>query len=202
MGLGKRSRREVARARHPTTAAMRAQARDQGRYLCGRPPYGYRLVDAGPHPNAAHAAWGRRLQRLDPDPATAPHVQWIFAHRLAGYSLAGIARDLNDRGVPCPSAADRPRNQHRHGGTWSLQAVRAIVANPRYTGRQVWNRQHIQYRHTDGGRVRVQQTLRAPGMVAMVGGADRAGAAHHRPRGCQAQRPWTKYPGAVSARNT
>jgi hypothetical protein len=31
------------------------------------------------------------------------------------------------------------------------------VANPRYTGGQVWNRQHIQYRRTDGGHVRVQQ---------------------------------------------
>ncbi len=157
MWLGERARREVARARYRTTAAMRVQARDQGRYLGGRPPYGYRLVDAGPHPNAAHAAWGRRLQRLDPDPATADTVRWIFAQRLTGHSLAGIARALNDRGVPCPSQADRPRNRHRHGGTWTLQAVRAIVANPRYTGRQVWNRQHIQYRHTDGGRVRVQQ---------------------------------------------
>lgn len=57
---------------------MRAQARDQGRYLGGRPPYGYRLVDAGPHPNAVHAAWGRRLQRLEPDHCTAPTVQWIL----------------------------------------------------------------------------------------------------------------------------
>jgi site-specific DNA recombinase len=153
--LGERARREVTRYR--TTSAMRVQARDQGRYLGGRPPYGYRLVDAGPHPNTAHAAWGRRLQRLDPDPATADTVRRIFAERLAGRSLASIARDLNDQGVPCPSAADRSRNRHRHGGAWSLQAVRAIVANPRYTGRQVWNRQHIQYRHTDGGRVRVQQ---------------------------------------------
>jgi DNA invertase Pin-like site-specific DNA recombinase len=158
MQLGERSRREVSRARYRTTAAMRAQARDQGRYLGGRPPYGYRLVDAGPHPNAAHAAWGRRLQRLDPDPATAPHVQWIFAERLAGRSLAGIARELNERGVPCPSAADPGRNRHRHGRRWSLQAVRAIVANPRYTGRQVWNRQHIEHRRgDDGGRIRVQQ---------------------------------------------
>jgi hypothetical protein len=137
---------------------MRAQARDQGRYLGGRPPYGYRLVDAGPHPNAAHALWGRRLQRLDPDPATAPHVQWIFAERLAGRSLASIARGLNDRDVPCPSAADPGRNRHRRGGRWSLQAVRAIVANPRYTGRQVWNRQHVEHRRgNDGGPIRVQQ---------------------------------------------
>ena len=70
---------------------MRAQTRDQGRYLGGRPPYGYRLVDAGPHPNRAHARWGRRLQRLDPDPRTAGYVTWIVAERRAGHSVAGIA---------------------------------------------------------------------------------------------------------------
>jgi site-specific DNA recombinase len=28
-------------------------------------PYEYQLADAGPHPNKAHAAWGRRAHRLD-----------------------------------------------------------------------------------------------------------------------------------------
>jgi hypothetical protein len=88
------------------SAAMRVQARDQGRYLGGRPPYGYRLVDAGPHPNAAHARWGRRLHRLEPDPATAPHVRWMSAQRLAGHSVAGIARRLNEMVVACPSEVD------------------------------------------------------------------------------------------------
>jgi site-specific DNA recombinase len=91
MLLGYQSRREVLRSRFRTAAAMRVQTRDQGRHLGGRPPYGYRLVDAGPHPNRAHARWGRRLHRLDPDPVTAPHVRWIFAQRLAGESAAGIA---------------------------------------------------------------------------------------------------------------
>jgi site-specific DNA recombinase len=44
---------------------MAAQTREQGRYLGGRPPYGYRLADAGPHPNKAHAAWGPRAHRLE-----------------------------------------------------------------------------------------------------------------------------------------
>ena len=116
---------------------MYAQARLQGRHLGGRPPYGYRLVDAGPHPNAAHAQWGRRLQLLDPDPDTAAHVQWIFAERLAGQSCAGIARTLNARGVASPSAHDPERNPHRSGTAWTLRTVAAILANPRYTGRQV-----------------------------------------------------------------
>jgi hypothetical protein len=55
--LGHQSNREILRARFRTTLAMQAQARDQNRHLGGRPPYGYRHVDAGPHPNAAHARW-------------------------------------------------------------------------------------------------------------------------------------------------
>jgi site-specific DNA recombinase len=94
------SRREVLRARHRVLSAMRAQVLKQGRHPGGRPPYGYRLVDAGPHPNHAHAVWGRRQYRLDPDPVTATHVQWMFAERLAGASVASIVRSLNERAVP------------------------------------------------------------------------------------------------------
>lgn len=139
--LAAQSRREVLRARHRVLSAMRAQVLEQGRHLGGRPPYGYRLVDAGAHPNRAHALWGRRLYQLDSDPVTAPQVRWIFTQRLAGMSVAGIARRLNQRGVPCPSQADRRRNPHRHRGVWTVQTVASILANPRYTGRQVWNRQ-------------------------------------------------------------
>lgn len=140
--LGSQSQREVLRSRFRTLAAMRTQTADQGRFLGGRPPYGYRLVDAGPHPNRAHARWGRRLQKLAPDPATAPHVRWIFAQRLAGTSVAAIARGLNERGVLCPSSADWERNRHRSGEAWLLPTVAAILENPRYTGRQVWDRRN------------------------------------------------------------
>jgi site-specific DNA recombinase len=104
--LGLSSKREVTRTSIRVRTAMAAQTREQGRYLGGRPPYGYRLADAGPHPNKAHAAWGRRAYRLEPDPETAHVVRWIFAQRLAGHSVARIVRALNEAGVPCPSAAD------------------------------------------------------------------------------------------------
>ncbi|MEV6600045.1 recombinase family protein [Actinoplanes sp. NPDC051346] len=149
--LGHQAEREVLRARRRTTAAMCAQVRTQGRHLGGRPPYGYRLADAGPHPNPQHARWGRRLLRLDPDPETAPQVRWIFAQRLAGYSVAGIARTLNARGVPPPSAHDRARNPHRSGAAWTVRTVAAILANPRYTGRQVWRRQRIDHHEVRPG---------------------------------------------------
>jgi site-specific DNA recombinase len=149
MLLGAQSKREVLRARFRVTAAMQAQTREQGRYLGGRPPYGYRLTDAGPHPNTAHAQWGRRLRRLEPDPATAPHVQWMFAQRLTGRSIANIARTLNQMGVPCPSSTDPARNPHRTGKGWTLRTVACILANPRYTGRQVWNRHSNNRKHAD-----------------------------------------------------
>ena len=72
---------------------------------------------------------------------TAPIVEWIFRVRRAGWSFAGIARRLNERGVPCPSRADRARNPHRPGEGWLVRTVAPILENPRYTGRQVWNRQ-------------------------------------------------------------
>jgi hypothetical protein len=69
----------------------------------------------------------------------------MFTQRLARHSLARITRALNDASVPCPSAADRARNPHRSGSAWTLTTVAAILANPRYTGRQVWNRQRTEH---------------------------------------------------------
>src|ERR1700730_8370975 len=82
--LGLSSKREITRTSIRVRTAMAAQTRDQGRYLGGRPPYGYRLGDAGPHPNKAHAAWGRRGHRLEPDPGTAPGVTRMVAARPGG----------------------------------------------------------------------------------------------------------------------
>ncbi|MFC9331300.1 recombinase family protein [Kitasatospora sp. NPDC057015] len=143
--LGIIAKREITRTRIRVRTAMLVQTRDQGRYLGGRPPYGYHLVDAGLHPNRTLARRGVRLNRLDTDPHTAPVVRWIFAQRLDGHSVARVTRALNDAGIPCPSAADPGRNPHRDGGGWRLPTVAAILANPRYTGRQVWNRQRTDH---------------------------------------------------------
>ncbi|MFJ9712638.1 recombinase family protein [Streptomyces sp. NPDC101234] len=143
--LGILSKREIARARIQVRTAMTVQTLDQGRYLGGRPPYGYRLVAPGPHPNRTFARRGVRIQRLDVDPQCGPIVSWIFAQRLAGHSVARITRALNDAGIPNPSAADPDRNPHHTSNRWILTTVRAILANPRYTGHQVWNRQRTDH---------------------------------------------------------
>ena len=134
LALGLSSKREITRTRIRVRTAMATQTREQGRYLGGRPPYGYRLADAGPHPNKAHAAWGRRAHRLEPDPETAPVVTWMFAQRLAGHSTARITRALNDAGVPCPSAADPGRNPHRTGAGWTLRHRRGDPGQPAVHG--------------------------------------------------------------------
>jgi len=136
MSKGERNRIKIR-----VRSAMKAQTELEGRFLGGRPPYGYRLADAGPHPNPGKAAEGKRLHKLEPDPVAAPVVERIFAEYVAGRGMTSIARGLTQDGIACPSAYDRARNPHRRTEVWETTAIRAILQNPRYTGRQVWNRQ-------------------------------------------------------------
>ncbi|MGW5443387.1 recombinase family protein [Streptomyces asiaticus] len=142
--FGGMSKGERNRVKIRVRTAMGSQAKIEGRFLGGRPPYGYRLADAGPHPNPAKAADGKRLHRLEPDPETAPIVVRIFTEYLRGTGLYAIAEGLTRDNIPCPSAHDRARNPHRDGHAWSKNAVRAILTNPRYTGHEVWNKQRKQ----------------------------------------------------------
>jgi site-specific DNA recombinase len=135
------SKGERNRIRIRVRTAMAAQAQIEGRFLGGRPPYGYLLIDIGPHPNPAKAADGKRQHALAIDEQAAAVVQQIFAEFVSGLGLQAIAEGLTHDAIPCPSAHDRTRNRHRSGIAWSKGAIRAILTNPRYTGRQVWNRQ-------------------------------------------------------------
>ena len=69
--FGGMSKGERNRVKMRVRSAMASQAKIEGRFLGGRPPYGYLLGDAGPHPNPGKAADGRRLHCLVPDPITA-----------------------------------------------------------------------------------------------------------------------------------
>ena len=78
MGKGERNRIKTR-----VRTAMNAQVALDGKYQGGRPPYGYRLADAGPHPNPAKALDGKRLRVLEPHPDYALVVQRIYAEFLA-----------------------------------------------------------------------------------------------------------------------
>jgi site-specific DNA recombinase len=124
--FGGMSKGERQRVKIRVCAAMAAQAQVEGRFLGGRPPFGYLIADAGPHPNPAKAADGRRLHRLELDEIAAPVVARIFSEFLSEHGLYAIAEGLTRDGIPAPSAHDRGRNSHRSGIAWSKSAVRAI----------------------------------------------------------------------------
>jgi site-specific DNA recombinase len=127
--FGGMSKGERSRIQLRTRTAMRDLAARTDRFLGGRPPYGYRLVDAGPHPNPGRAAAGQRAHRLVPDDVTAPVVRRIFDMFLQGVGVRAIAQRLTDEEIASPSAYDPRRNSHRDPQGWAFSAVRAILLN-------------------------------------------------------------------------
>lgn len=58
---------------------MDVQVLNEDRHRGGRTPYGYAVVDGGPHPNPQRAAEGFRLRELVVDEPAAEVVRRIFA---------------------------------------------------------------------------------------------------------------------------
>ncbi|GAA3543289.1 hypothetical protein GCM10022419_024320 [Nonomuraea rosea] len=117
------SKGERNRIKMRVRTTMEAQAKIEGRFLGGRPPYGYRLMDAGPHPNPSKAADGKRLHRLEPDPLTASNVARIFDEFVQGQGLYLIAEGLTREGVPRPYVLRHLLHcgvcERRMEGTWN-----------------------------------------------------------------------------------
>ncbi len=90
-----------------------SQKAKTGRGSLGSPnPYGYRIVH------------GRHVV----DPKEAECVREIFRRYLEGETLSGIARSLDRRGFPT-----------KRGGPWRKQTIAAILSNPLYSGRILWD---------------------------------------------------------------
>lgn len=141
--LGGMSESERQHVQARVRAAMDAQVLNEGRHQGGRTPYGYTVVDGGPHPNPQRAADGFRLRELAVDEPAADVVRRIFAEYLDGNGFAAIANGLNRDGITCPSAKRPKQNRHRIGDGWQGSTVGALLDNPRYTGYAFfgrWNR--------------------------------------------------------------
>jgi len=138
--LGGMSESERQHVQARVRAAMDAQVVNEGRHQGGRAPYGYLVVDGGPHPNPRKATEGYRLRLLAIDGPAAAVVRRIFAEYLDGMGDRAIANGLNRDGIPCPSARRPEQNQHRLADGWQGSTVRAILDNPRYTGYAVFGR--------------------------------------------------------------
>ncbi|WIX92610.1 recombinase family protein [Amycolatopsis sp. DG1A-15b] len=138
--LGGMSESERQHVQARVRAAMDAQVINEGRHQGGRAPYGYVVVDGGPHPNPRKAAEGFRLRLLALDEPAAEVVRRIFDEYLDGNGDRAIANMLNLEGIPCPSASRPEQNRHRLADGWQGSTVRSILDNPRYTGYAVFGR--------------------------------------------------------------
>jgi DNA invertase Pin-like site-specific DNA recombinase len=168
--LGGMSESERQHVQARVRAAMDAQVLNEGRHQGGRAPYGYVVVDGGPHPNPRKSAEGYRLRVLAIDDEAAEVVRRIFAEYLDGKGDRAIANSLNRDGIPCPSARRPEQNRHRLADGWQGSTVRSILENPRYTGYAFF------------GRWTKQETLLDPGGPVAAAGAsgDRVGRPVHR----------------------
>lgn len=103
----------------------------------GRAPYGYKR-QTEPHTNPMRAAAGETKSRLVVDPGEAPIVREIFMlWTTKELGVTAIANLLNERGVSCPTATNPRLNATRR---WAKATINAMLANPVYVGKQVWDR--------------------------------------------------------------
>ncbi len=105
--------------------------RQQGKFIGSFPTYGY-LKDPSDH------------HKLIVDPDTAPVVEMIFKKFIDGESIIGIAKDLNEAGIPNPSEYKKLKGMnYRHpsgasnDGLWPDSSVRRILMNEMYVGTMV-----------------------------------------------------------------
>jgi hypothetical protein len=107
--------------------ASRRQMALQGKYTAGQTLYGYRKKKNDRH-------------KLEPDPETAPVVREIFDMRLAGIGPVEISRNLNERGIKCPSVYLHDKGEStNHSGNfenmcWTGSVVGNVLKNEIYTG--------------------------------------------------------------------
>ena len=101
-------------------SGMTAQAQHEGRFLGGRPPYGYRLADASAHPDPGKGAEGKRLHRLEGDPSAAPSSSGSSPSTSETRASTPSPR-AHWRGCPLPGAHDPARNRPRDHRPWSLR---------------------------------------------------------------------------------
>ncbi len=103
----------------------------------GVPPYGY-TAQRHPHPNPLKASMGHTKTRRVPDPQRRPVVEAIYAWRTA---LKLGVPTITHRLLADPATYPPP------DGGWTENGVRVLLANPKYTGHQVFGR-----RRTRDGR--------------------------------------------------
>jgi hypothetical protein len=131
-------RQRVLREYHTATLAQARRGSEdlvRAGFNTGAVPYGYRPRRVRVHPDGRRPRWRTRLVI---EPAEAIAVKLIFRWRAEpGLDTAAIRQRLIQARCPAPRDSETGLE-----GVWTQAAVRAILRNPKYTGRQVWGRHH------------------------------------------------------------
>jgi hypothetical protein len=131
-------RQRVLREYHTATLAQARRGSEdlvRAGFNTGAVPYGYRPRRVRVCPSGRRPRWRTRLVT---EPAEAIAVRLIFRWSAeTELDTAAIRRLLIDTDCPAP-----PDPETGLEGVWTRAAVRAILRNPKYTGRQVWGRHH------------------------------------------------------------
>lgn len=112
------------------------QRRQEGSYVGGPPPYGYK------------AGWDKKIRKLVPDENTAGIVKHIFSLFIETGSYAAVADDLNRKKCNPPSVYKKTGKvffdpeQGEYKG-WDKGAVERIVKSETYTGKLVQGKSSI-----------------------------------------------------------
>ena len=101
--------------------------RRQGKFIGSFAAYGYKK-DAGDH------------NKLIIDEPAAETVRTIYSKFIDGYSIIGIARELNEQQIPNPSAY---KKLHRGSALWNDCTVRRILTNELYIGNLVQKKNEV-----------------------------------------------------------
>jgi DNA invertase Pin-like site-specific DNA recombinase/chorismate mutase len=111
---------DLARA---TIRGLTAKAAEARGYTGGVTPFGYRRI--------TRLEGRNRISTLEIAAVSAPIVQKMFAlYAAPGGSLNGVARMLNETGVPCSNGGQR----------WRRNSVERVLKNRVYCGDLVWGR--------------------------------------------------------------
>lgn len=112
------------------------QRRQEGSYVGGPPPYGYK------------AEWDKKIRKLVPDENTAEIVRHIFKLFIETGSYAAVVDDLNRKKCNQPSVYKKtgevfclPESGEYKG--WDIGAVERVLKNETYTGKLVQGKSSI-----------------------------------------------------------
>lgn len=122
------------------------QRREEGSYVGGPPPYGYRT------------AWEGRLRKLVPDDSTAEIVRYIFREFVEEQSYGAVVKELNKKRINPPSIYRKTGDVYCPEGTtykgWDKGSVGLILRSENYIGKLIQGKTSI-FARNEANRVYV-----------------------------------------------